>query len=149
MLKQKHLNSTSSSCINAILNMSSRVKLDGEAPLITDPPPTSPTTLSEKEKKKKKKKILDTWHLTLDTWHLTCDTWWEGEHSLKIAAPYLLRFGFIDVLKVWRKRVTQLFNQLQRCQFPDDTSHWWYWDPISEKEIRLIVLFIKKEGDWK
>ena len=35
------------------------VKLDGEAPLITDPPPIRFTTLSEKKKKKKE---------------MTCDT---------------------------------------------------------------------------
>ena len=35
-----------------------------------------------------------------------------GEHSLKMSAVYLLRFGCKDVLKVWRKRVTQVINQL-------------------------------------
>ena len=41
-------------------------KLDGVAPLITDPPPTSFTTLSTK----KQKKHL---HVTRDTGHLTPD----------------------------------------------------------------------------
>ena len=68
-------------------------KLDGIAPLITDPPLTISTTLSKKKKKKKKKMHLtcdrwhmtidtwhvnmtsDTWHLTHDNWHMTCDTW--------------------------------------------------------------------------
>ena len=62
---------------------------------------------------KKKKKY--TWHLTCDTWHLKCDTWhlthdmWkmvEGEYSHKISAPQLFRFGCNDILKVWRKRMT-------------------------------------------
>ena len=46
----------------------------------------------------------DMWNVTPDMWHMTCDTWhdtWhvthgtmvEGEHSLKISAPQLLRFG--------------------------------------------------------
>ena len=34
-----------------------------------------------------------------------------GEHSLKISAPQLLRFGCNDVLKVWRKRVTHPLNE--------------------------------------
>ena len=50
----------------------------------------------------------DTWHLTLDTWHLTPDMWHMVgvKHTLKMSAPYRLKFGCNDVLKVWRKRVT-------------------------------------------
>ena len=35
-----------------------------------------------------------------------------GEPSLKISAPQLLRFGCEGVLKIWRKRMTQLMNGL-------------------------------------
>ena len=54
-------------------------KLDGEVPLITDPPPSSFTPL----KKKKKQKCdmwhvtCDIWHVTRDMWHMTCDRWGE------------------------------------------------------------------------
>ena len=34
-----------------------------------------------------------------------------GEHSLKMSAPYLLWFECNDVLKVWRKRITELINE--------------------------------------
>ena len=30
-----------------------------------------------------------------------------GEHSLKISGPQLLRFGREDILKIWRKRMSQ------------------------------------------
>ena len=58
----------------------------------------------------------DTWHVTpfyILMWHLTWDTWpmahymWHivvNEYSLKISASLLLRFGSIDLLKIWRKR---------------------------------------------
>ena len=36
---------------------------------------------------------------------------WD-EHSLKISALQLLRFGCYDVLKIWRKRIAQSVNQL-------------------------------------
>ena len=67
-------------------------KLDGVAPLMTDPPPTSSTTLSIFLRKKKIIFFLltcDRWHVTGDTWHVTHDMWhvWGGEHSLKISAP--------------------------------------------------------------
>ena len=74
-----------------------RRKLDGVAPLMTDPPPISSTTLSEKKNKKIKKMwyvtrdmwhvTRDTWHVTRDMWHVTHDTFGGGEHSLKISAP--------------------------------------------------------------
>ena len=40
----------------------------------------------------------DIWHMTCDMWH---DTWYE--HSLKISAHQLLRFGIDSVLKFWPK----------------------------------------------
>ena len=49
----------------------------------------------------KKKKTLDTWHVTYDTWHMV-----GGEHSLKISAPQLLRFGIDSVLKILNKRIS-------------------------------------------
>ena len=35
-----------------------------------------------------------------------------GEHSLKMAAPELSQFVNNDVLKIWRKRMTDSMNQL-------------------------------------
>ena len=35
-----------------------------------------------------------------------------GEHSLKISAPQLLRFGIDSVLKTLNKRITDLINEL-------------------------------------
>ena len=46
------------------------------------------------------------WHVTRDTWHV-----WGGEHSLKISAPYLLLFVIYDIMKIWRKRLTELTNE--------------------------------------
>ena len=41
-------------------------------------------------------------HLTLNTLHVACDMWHMvgGEHSLKMSAPQLLRFGIDSVLKM-------------------------------------------------
>ena len=33
-------------------------------------------------------------------------------HSLNMLAPQLLQFGSGDVLKIWRKRLTHLMNEL-------------------------------------
>ena len=67
-------------------------------PLITNPPPTSSTNFKEE-----KNVTHDTRHVTHDMWHPTHDMWhpkhdmWHMvgavEHSLKISAPQLLRFG--------------------------------------------------------
>ena len=62
------------------LKMLNQYKLDGVAPLMTDPPPTNFTSFApppKNKKKRKKKKIVtcDTWHVTPDTWHVTRDTW--------------------------------------------------------------------------
>ena len=35
-----------------------------------------------------------------------------GEHSLKISAPHLLRFGIDSVLKILSKRITYQINEL-------------------------------------
>ena len=60
-------------------------------------------------------KSFDLWHMTCDTWHVTFDMWYvtydmwlvvRGEHSLKISAPYLLRLVIYDIMKIWRKRLT-------------------------------------------
>ena len=40
-------------------------------------------------------------------WHMV-----GGEHSVKIWASQLLRFGIESVLKVLNKRITYLFDQL-------------------------------------
>ena len=45
----------------------------------------------------------DRWHVTGDTWHVTHNTWlivWN-EHSLKISALLLFRFGIDSVLKIF------------------------------------------------
>ena len=72
-------------------------KLDGVALLITDHPTICFTALSNKKSKNKKG---------------ACDTWQvgEGEPSLKISAPWLLRFGSEGVLEIGRKRVTHLIS---------------------------------------
>ena len=70
---------------NDIFSYEEEEKLDGVAPLITDPPPTSSTTLSYFLKiifnfffifslKKKLHVTGDMLHLTGDTCHMTCDT---------------------------------------------------------------------------
>ena len=51
--------------------------------------------------------IRDMWHMTHDMWQMV-----EGDQSLNISAPLLLRFEFADVLKVWRKRITDWLNEL-------------------------------------
>ena len=37
-------------------------------------------------------------------WHMTRDTFGGGEHSLKILA--LVPFVIYDIMKIWRKRMT-------------------------------------------
>ena len=65
------------------------------------------------------KPCCDTWLVAYDMWHMTHDTWyvtsgmWHvlwGEHSLKISAPYLLRFGMDRIWKVLNKRMTKWTN---------------------------------------
>ena len=46
------------------------------------------------------------WHVTSYMWHMV-----GGEHSLKISAPQLLRFGLDSVLKIVNKRITDLINE--------------------------------------
>ena len=53
----------------------------------------------------------DMWHVTCDTWHVICDTFGGGEHSLEISAPLLLPFVIYDIMKIWRKRMTDLMNE--------------------------------------
>ena len=59
------------------INSSFEYKLDGSAPLTTDPTSTSFTSLSKKERKKRffLNVTCDTWHVTRDMWHVTCDMW--------------------------------------------------------------------------
>ena len=53
----------------------------------------------------------DMWHVTHDTWHVTCDTFGGGgEDSLKISAPQLLPFVIYDIMKIWRKRMSDWIN---------------------------------------
>ena len=47
----------------------------------------------------------DTWNMTVDMWDMV-----GGEHSLKISAPQLLRFGIDSVLKILNKKMTQWIN---------------------------------------
>ena len=57
----------------------------------------------------------DMWNVTPDIWHMV-----GGEHSLKISALLLSRFGCNDIVKVWRKndlineKVTEVFVQQPR-----------------------------------
>ena len=77
----------------------------------------TPPLVKKKYKYKNMKIIIvtpDTWKEIHDTWHLTLDMWQivGGEHCLKMSATYLLQFECNDVMKVWRKRITQWMNQL-------------------------------------
>ena len=56
----------------------------------------------------------DMWPVRRDTWHVTCNMWHVvgGEHSLKISAPQLFWFVIYDILKIRRKRLTELINYL-------------------------------------
>ena len=65
---------------------------------------------------------VDTWHLTPDTWCVTLDMWHmvEGEYSLKMAVPQLLRFGIDIVLKILNKkdhRLNEWINELMTKVF--------------------------------
>ena len=68
----------------------------------------------------------DMWHMTRDTLQVTCDTWqvtrdtwhvWGDEHSLKISAPLLLSFVIFDIMKIWRKKMTDWINELMNEPF--------------------------------
>ena len=39
-------------------------------------------------------------------WHV-----WRGEHSLTISAPLLLLLLIYDIMKIWRKKLTDSLNQ--------------------------------------
>ena len=79
-----------------------RQKQDRVRPVDNRPSPTKPHRFL------KKNLTWDAWHLTHNTWHVTIG---RGEHSLKISAIQLLRFGCNDVLNVRRKRMTRRLNQ--------------------------------------
>ena len=49
-------------------------QLNGEAPLITDPPPTNSTT-SKNGRKKKWHRTCVIWQVKSDIWHMTYDMW--------------------------------------------------------------------------
>ena len=82
------------------------VKLDGVAPLMTDPPPISSTTLSEKKKKKN-----DMWHVTRDTWHVTRDTFGGVNILSKFQLSSFYRIWFMILWRYYRKRMSDLINQ--------------------------------------
>ena len=54
------------------------------------------------------------WHMTRDMWRAACDIWHlkhgGGEHSFKMSAPQLLRFGIDGVMMVLNKRITNWIN---------------------------------------
>ena len=65
--------------------------------------------------RKKKKVTFDTVsHITPDMLHVTRGMrhMVGGEHSLKISAPNLLRFGMDSVLEILNKRITYQMNEL-------------------------------------
>ena len=86
-------------------------KLDGVGPVDNKP---STKKLHHFVKKQKTWQVTrDKWHMTPDRWHLTRDMrhMVGGEHSFKMSAPQLLRFGIYSVLKILNKMMTQWINQ--------------------------------------
>ena len=105
----------------------------------------------------------DTWHMTCDTQHRTCDTRnmvRAVEHSLKISAPQLLRFG-IECLQDSKRKdhmarpsensVSLITNPLTTCStnfkeekiwhLPRDTWHVTYWGGWTfSKNISFLAL---------
>ena len=63
-----------------------------------------------KQKHKKNQVTHAMWHATHDKWLITCDMGhMEGrEHSLKTSGLYLTQFGSEGILKIWRKRISEL-----------------------------------------
>ena len=55
---------------------------------------------------------FDTWHVTPDMQHMTYDVWQveEGEHSLEMSSPYLMRFGSECVLETFEQKDDLLIN---------------------------------------
>ena len=55
----------------------------------------------------------DMWHVTRDTLYVTPDTWQVGggEPSLKISAPYFLRFGIEGLMKIFSQIMTYWINE--------------------------------------
>ena len=51
----------------------------------------------------------DTWHVPRDMWHVTVGGRWTFSQN---SAFYLLRFVIYDILKIWRKMLTQWLNEL-------------------------------------
>ena len=50
--------------------------------------------------------------MTYDTWHVTCEPWhvWGGVNIL--SKFQLLPFVIYDIMKIWRKRMNELMNEL-------------------------------------
>ena len=112
------------------------------SPVISDPPPTTLTTFSLLHATCNMWHVTcDTWHVKCDMWHRTREMWrmkhdmkqvWGVGLSAKISATLLLwfgsegdtdllpamtvyqphKFGRIDSLQVWRKRVTDWLSEL-------------------------------------
>ena len=80
------------------------LKLDGVAPLITDPPPTS-----------SKKVTCDIWHVTCDMWHVTCEMW----QMVQMKILYKFQLSFIELRITSRK--STLFERF--CEVFSD--HLW------------------------
>ena len=47
---------------------------------------------------------------------MTRDMFGGGGHSIKISAPQLLPFVIYDIMKIWRKRVTDLISDEAVCR---------------------------------
>ena len=98
------------------------LKIDGVAPLMTDPPPISSTTLSEK--KKKKKCVM--WHVTCDTWHVTRDT-----SNMTRDMWHVTRLGGVNILSKF-----QLVGQPRLHR-------------VCQKPIKSVIMIIARRNKVK
>ena len=88
----------------------------------------------------------DMWQVICDWWQVTRDTWlmvW-GEHFLKMSALRLSRFGSYDVLKIWRKRITELISKRMTKVFVEQprlhrVCNIWLLEPWTWKIFRYNI----------
>ena len=105
----------------------SYLDLDGVGPVDNIP---STNKLHHFVQKKKEEKKL--WHVTRDIWHVTC---WGGWTLSKPFSSLALTVCYFDIMKIWRKRLTDSLNQYVLFFFKG-----WYNRATLEAQGLVILL---------
>ena len=88
------------------------------------------------------------WQVTGDRWHVTCCRGWTLFENFSNLA---LTFCIHDILKIWRKRMTQLMNQCTVQKLVADPTflhiinlNKWYGLHIQNKILKICVVTVVK-----